>query len=133
MEIANVDAMDIWPPYLVLKNTSNEGINFGLFGSGSDVTRWVLIGIGVIIVLGLLIWFRKGKGFWLQAAVGLVVGGAIGNIFDRLLDGAVVDFLNMSCCGIYNPYVFNVADISIFIGAVGLVFLDGKQSRKKKR
>ena len=53
---------------------------------------------------------------------GLLVGGAIGNAVDRVLYGAVADFLNMSCCGIRNPYAFNVADISIFIGAIGLVF-----------
>ncbi|MEC7253029.1 MAG: signal peptidase II, partial [Pseudomonadota bacterium] len=45
------------------------------------------------------------------------------NAFDRVIyDGAVADFLNMSCCGIYNPFVFNFADVFIFIGAVGLAF-----------
>jgi signal peptidase II len=56
-------------------------------------------------------------------AGGLLLGGAIGNVIDRLLYGAVADFLNMSCCGFTNPYAFNVADISIFAGAVGLAFL----------
>jgi signal peptidase II len=49
---------------------------------------------------------------------GLVIGGALGNAVDRVLYGAVADFLNMSCCGIHNPYAFNVADIAIFAGAV---------------
>jgi signal peptidase II len=49
------------------------------------------------------------------------VGGALGNVVDRLAYGAVADFLNMSCCGIDNPYAFNVADIAIFFGAVGLI------------
>jgi signal peptidase II len=52
--------------------------------------------------------------------VGLLVGGALGNALDRVIYGAVVDFLNMSCCGINNPYAFNVADIFIFVGAIGL-------------
>ena len=53
----------------------------------------------------------------------LLCGGALANAFDRIIyDGAVADFLNMSCCGIYNPFVFNFADVFIFIGAVGLAF-----------
>ena len=59
------------------------------------------------------------------------MGGALGNVVDRVLHGAVADFLNMSCCGINNPYAFNIADISIFIGAIGLVIFtdtDGKKN-----
>jgi len=133
MDLLNIGRIEVWPPYLNLHMAWNEGINFGLFSSGSDVTRWALIGIGLAISAGLLLWFRKAKGIWLQASVGLVVGGAIGNIYDRLTYGAVADFLNMSCCGFDNPYAFNVADISIFIGAVGLVFLDVKDTRKKRK
>ena len=58
-----------------------------------------------------------------QISAGLVIGGAIGNVIDRLVYGAVADFLNMSCCGFENPYSFNVADISIFVGALGLILL----------
>ncbi len=133
MDLQNKIRIDVWPPYLNLHMAWNEGINFGLFGSGSDVTRWMLIGVGLLISLGLLVWFRKAKGFWLQVSVGLVVGGAIGNIYDRLTYGAVADFLNMSCCGVDNPYAFNVADISIFLGAVGLVFLDVKNTKNKRK
>lgn len=133
MQLRDVYTIDVWPPYLNLRMAWNEGINFGLFGSGSDVTKWILVGVGLFISLILLIWFRKARGFWLQASVGLVVGGALGNIYDRLTYGAVADFLNMSCCGIDNPYAFNVADISIFVGIIGLVFLDGKNTKKKRK
>ena len=133
LDLQNELRMDVWPPYLNLHMAWNEGINFGWFGTGSDVTRWVLIGIGLVISLALLVWFRKSKSFWLQASIGLVVGGALGNIYDRASYGAVADFLNMSCCGFDNPYAFNVADVSIFLGAVGLLFLDMKRSKKKKR
>ncbi len=54
----------------------------------------------------------------LALGAGLVVGGALGNALDRLTRGAVTDFLNTSCCGIDNPFSFNVADIAIFAGAV---------------
>ncbi len=133
MDLQNELRLEVWPPYLNLHMAWNEGINFGLFGSGSDITRWALIGIGLAISLALLIWFRKSKSLWLQASVGLVVGGALGNIYDRLTYGAVADFLNMSCCGFENPYAFNVADVAIFIGAIGLLLLDMKPGKKKSR
>ncbi len=59
-------------------------------------------------------------------SAGLLVGGALGNVIDRVIYGAVADFLNMSCCGIENPYSFNIADIAIFAGALGLVLFMGK-------
>ena len=52
----------------------------------------------------------------------MIVGGALANALDRVIYGAVADFLNMSCCGIQNPFTFNIADIFIFAGAFGLVF-----------
>ena len=55
-------------------------------------------------------------------SAGLLVGGALANVLDRLIYGAVADFLNMSCCGITNPFSFNIADVWIFVGAVGLIF-----------
>jgi lipoprotein signal peptidase len=61
------------------------------------------------------------RGWILLLATGAVVGGAFGNAFDRVMYGAVVDYLNMSCCGINNPYSFNVADVLIFCGAVFIV------------
>ncbi len=131
MDLRNIGRIDVWPPYLNLRMAWNEGINFGLFSSGSDITRWVLIAIGLVISAGLLFWFRKAGSFWMQAAVGLIVGGALSNIYDRLTYGAVADFLNMSCCGFKNPYAFNIADISIFIGAFGLVLLDLGQNKGK--
>jgi signal peptidase II len=67
-------------------------------------------------------WMRREVGNWkAELSGGLLVGGALGNVIDRILYGAVADFLNMSCCGIENPYAFNVADIAIFVGALGLV------------
>ena len=53
----------------------------------------------------------------------------MGNAFDRVVYGAVADFLNMSCCGFDNPYAFNVADIAIFAGAIGLAFFSSPENR----
>ena len=63
-------------------------------------------------------------------SLSLILGGALGNVVDRLVYGAVADFLNMSCCGIENPYAFNVADIAIFAGAIGLILFTGKTGGK---
>jgi len=65
-------------------------------------------------------------------SAGLLIGGALGNVVDRVLHGAVADFLNMSCCGFTNPYAFNIADISIFAGAIGLVLFTDSDDKKKK-
>jgi signal peptidase II len=118
--------IEVFPPFLVFKLGYNTGINFGLFSGGPEVTRWVLLGLALAISAWLLWWARTGltRPVALISA-GAVIGGALGNALDRLLVGAVVDFLNMSCCGIRNPFAFNVADIGIVMGAIGLlIFAD---------
>jgi signal peptidase II len=88
--------------------------------------RWVLIGVAIVISAFVVLWMRRDGGSRpAHLAAGLLIGGALGNVVDRVLYGAVADFLNMSCCGIENPYAFNVADIAVFAGALGLVFLTG--------
>ncbi|MBF9029571.1 signal peptidase II [Rhodobacterales bacterium HKCCE3408] len=115
--------IEVWPPFLVFRMGWNTGINFGLFDHDAEVMRWVLIGVAVAISSWLLLWGRHGlRRPIAQVAAGLVIGGALGNALDRLVYGAVADFLNMSCCGIQNPFAFNVADVAIFLGAAGLIF-----------
>ena len=108
----------VLPPLLTFKMAWNTGINFGLFGGGSEVTRWVLIAISVLVSAGLVWWVLRRRSRAMAYGAGLVLGGAIGNAIDRARHGAVADFLNTSCCGIDNPFSFNVADIAIFLGAV---------------
>ncbi|APX21443.1 signal peptidase II [Salipiger profundus] len=123
-------AIDVLPPFLNFRMAWNYGINFGLL-NGGETTKWVLISVALGIVLFVLVWLRRDPPGWPGlVAGGLLVGGAIGNVVDRLLYGAVADFLNMSCCGIENPFAFNVADIAIFAGALGLVLLPGKKPGK---
>lgn len=122
LDLATVRAIDVWPPYLNLRMAWNYGINFGLLATNSDVTRWALIFVALVIAGAVIWWLRREPGgLWQNISAGLLVGGALGNVVDRVWYGAVADFLNMSCCGFTNPYAFNVADISIFIGAFGLV------------
>jgi signal peptidase II len=118
--------IEVLPPFLVFKLGYNTGINFGLLSGGPEVTRWVLVGVALAISAWLLWWAKTGltRPVALVSA-GAVVGGALANALDRVLVGAVVDFLNMSCCGIDNPFAFNVADIGIVAGALGLlIFAD---------
>ncbi|ATF19808.1 signal peptidase II [Phaeobacter gallaeciensis] len=129
MDVANRGGIDVLPPLLRFRYGENTGINFGLFGGGTDTTRWVLIGLSLVICVVLVIWIARlpANARMMQLSAGLVIGGALGNVVDRLLYGYVLDFLNMSCCGINNPFVFNVADIFIFAGAAGLILFDGRQ------
>jgi signal peptidase II len=119
--------IEVLPPYLVLRMAWNRGINFGLFANDTEVMRWILVAVALAVSAWVLHWIRRdGAGFWGQLSGGLLVGGALGNVVDRIIHGEVADFLNMSCCGIENPYAFNVADIAIFAGAFGLIFLSGR-------
>jgi len=126
-----IQSINVFPPYLNLRMAWNEGVNFGLFSdTGIDLLRWVLIAIALAVTIGVLWWGRKFSSWFGAFLVGCIVGGALGNTVDRIVYGAVADFLNMSCCDFKNPYSFNVADVAIFIGAIGLVlFSDRLQQR----
>ena len=131
LDLINRLQIDVLPPVLTFRMAWNRGVNFGI-GSGFDM-RWALIGIAVVIVGIVLYWInREGGSKWTYISAGLLVGGALGNVVDRLIYGAVADFLNMSCCGFENPYAFNVADIAVFAGAIGLVIFTGTSKTKPK-
>ncbi len=132
LDLKTLGVLLVFDPYLIFRMAWNEGINFGLFAGWGDVMRWVLIALALAISVWLVHWmWRDRPGRWVQISAGLVVGGAIGNVVDRLIYGAVADFLNMSCCGFENPWSFNVADIAIFTGAVGLILLAGDGSKSR--
>ena len=99
----------------------NKGINFGLFEGDSTVQAYILTGISIAISTVFFIWLRNSTSLLIQILASLVIGGALGNAIDRLLYGAVADFINVTCCGIRNPYSFNLADVFIFIGLIGLL------------
>lgn len=120
-------AIDVLPPWINFRMAWNQGVNFGLFSNAAEVMRWVLIAIALAISAWVWLWIRRGRhGRVVLVSAGLLIGGALGNVIDRLLYGAVADFLNMSVPGIHNPYSFNVADIAIFAGALGLVVFTGR-------
>ncbi len=125
LRLDTIGRVEVVPPYLNFVMAWNEGVNFGiLHGTG----RWLLIALALGISAGIALWVRRG-GLRPIALVGagLLIGGALGNVVDRIIYGGVADFLNMSCCGIRNPYSFNVADIFVFAGAFALILFTGKE------
>ncbi|MGB0497172.1 MAG: signal peptidase II [Rubricella sp.] len=132
LDLLTLRIVDVFPPYLTFILGRNTGINFGLFADGGDWGRFILITFAVG-VSALLTWWARGQRGWLMPfAFGMVIGGALGNAIDRVLYGWVWDFLNMSCCGIRNPYTFNVADIFIFAGAALIVLFSGRDGNAKR-
>ncbi len=122
MNLDQRQVIEVFPPFLTFRMAWNYGINFGLLAGEGDATRWILIAVALGIVLFVAVWMRRDPpGTLGLLSAGLLIGGALGNVLDRLLYGAVADFLNMSCCGINNPFAFNVADIAVFAGAIGLI------------
>ena len=130
LALREVGEIDVLPPLLNFRMAWNQGINFGLLADSSELAKWILIAIAFLICGFVYYWVSKDRpGKIGLIAAGLLIGGALGNVVDRLLYGAVADFLNMSCCGFVNPYAFNIADISIFAGALGLAFWGGDKKQ----
>ena len=123
-------SIDVINPILNLRMAWNRGINFGLFNTGGNAAKIILVALSLGICGGLLLWVRNSKDIVQTFSVGLIIGGELGNAADRIIFGAVADFLNMSCCGFRNPFSFNVADIAIFIGAFTLLFYNKNLERE---
>ncbi len=95
----------------------NEGISYGLLQATTDFHRWILA-LFAIGVIGFLIWWLRGvQDLRLAQAIGLIVGGAVGNVIDRILYGAVADFFHLHAFG-YSWYVFNIADVAVVLGVM---------------
>ena len=132
LDLRNRHEIDVISPFLDFRMAWNQGVNFGLFASSAEIARWVLIAVALAISVWVWVWLRReGRKPALLVAGGLLIGGALGNVIDRLIYGAVADFLNMGAPGLSNPYSFNIADITIFVGALGLVFLTPDKPRNK--
>ncbi len=113
-------SIDVLGP-LRLTLVANRGISFGLFQSDAGLGRLALILFSVAVAVGLAAWVRRASRPLLAAAVGLIIGGALGNVADRVRIGHVVDFIDVQRLGF--PWVFNIADSAINIG-VALLLLE---------
>lgn len=126
LDLHEVRQVPVWPPVFNLTWVENRGVSFGLFGDGS--ARWML-SVFSVVVAGILGWWAlKADRRLLVSAIGLIMGGAIGNVIDRIRFGFVVDFLDFSGTGFF-PWVFNVADSAITIGVI-LLILDSALSER---
>jgi signal peptidase II len=126
LDLAARQSIEVLPPWINFRMAWNRGVNFGLLANDAGVTRWLLVALALAIAAWVWWWVsREPHGRRVQVSAGMLVGGALGNVLDRLIYGAVADFLNMSVPGITNPWSFNVADVAIFAGALGLVLFTG--------
>jgi signal peptidase II len=121
-EVHNIPLLRLGPAGLDLTMVWNRGVTFGLLGGDGLWNRLVLVVLAVAIALFLLRWMAQAETPWVAGALGAVIGGAVGNVIDRLRFGAVVDFLD-AYWGDWHWYVFNVADAGIVCG-VGVLVAD---------
>lgn len=118
-------------PFFDLRFTQNFGVSLGMFTATSTEMRWLLVAVTAIIAGVVLVWMLREKAMGEIAALGLVLGGALGNIRDRYLYGYVVDYADLHF-GEFRPFlIFNIADAAITIGVVIIlarsIFLREKQ------
>ena len=104
-------------PFLNIRLVWNTGISFSLFSSGGAFTMYVILITQIMIVLLILVWMRKSNHVLQFILFGLIVGGALGNIYDRIVYGAVVDFIDLFYSRYHFP-TFNLADMAISVGCL---------------
>ena len=109
-------------PFATITLVWNRGLSYGLFQQEAEWGRWALVIISFIAAIAFSVWLAKNPPRLVAWALGLVIGGAIGNGIDRAAYGAVVDFVHLHWGG-FSWYVFNVADCAIVVG-VALLLLD---------
>ncbi|HEY0223852.1 MAG TPA: signal peptidase II [Pseudolabrys sp.] len=112
-------------PYFDFVLARNTGISYGLFQTQGPVGQAVMLGLKVLAVLALWLWLARARGHLAALSLGLIIGGAIGNGIDRLAYGWVADFVffHISTANWrFNWYVFNLADVAIVAGVVGLLY-----------
>jgi signal peptidase II len=108
-------------PIFDLTRVHNYGISLGLAQAQNDTHRWLLVAVTAAIAIGVAWWIRREEQRGDQLALAMILGGALGNIVDRVQFGYVVDFLDLHF-GTFRPfYVFNVGDAAISIGVVILL------------
>jgi signal peptidase II len=122
IEVVGLQARGSVPvlPFFSLTWVENRGVSMGMLTADTEVGRWLLVGLTGLIATVVAVWIRRER-HWPEAlALGLVLGGALGNIVDRIRFGYVVDFVHLHV-GRWSFYVFNVADAAISIGVVVLL------------
>lgn len=112
-------------PFMDFVLTWNRGISYGWLQQDTIAGMWLLLAFKIAAVVALWVWLARVDTRWSGLGIGLIIGGAIGNAIDRLVHGAVVDFVLLhldTVNGRFNWYVFNIADVAIVAGVVALLY-----------
>jgi signal peptidase II len=118
--------------FLAIVLVWNRGMSFGMFNSGDPLVPWILGAIAIAVTVGLVWWLARARQRLVIVGLGLVLGGAVGNLVDRLVYGAVVDFVLLHA-GSWHWPAFNVADSAITLGVIALLWdslFGARESRK---
>jgi signal peptidase II len=107
-------------PFFNLTLVWNQGVSFGLLGNGALWGRIALIIFALAVSTLVATWLLKAERLWPALGMGLIIGGALGNVIDRIIHGRVFDFLDFSGLGF--PWIFNVADSAITVGVIMLAW-----------
>lgn len=108
-------------PFMDLVVAWNTGISYGLFSQETELGRWLLVAVKVVASVVLWLWLARAQNRVEAVALGLIIGGAVGNAFDRVMHGAVFDFVSLHAFG-YRWYIFNLADVAIVAGVAALMY-----------
>jgi signal peptidase II len=122
-------------PFVDFILTKNTGISYGLFQTQGELGQWLLLGFKAVAVVLLWIWLARAHSRLTALSLGLIIGGAIGNAIDRLAYGWVADFVFFhvsTATWQFRWYVFNLADVAIVAGVIGLLYesLIGERAQK---
>lgn len=118
--------------FLAIVLVWNRGMSFGMFNSGDPLVPWILGAIAIAVAVGLVWWLARARQRLVIVGLGLVLGGAVGNLVDRFVYGAVVDFVLLHA-GSWHWPAFNVADSAITLGVIALLWdslFGARESRK---
>ena len=110
-------------PVMDLVLVWNRGISYGLFAQHTELGRWLLVAVKLGASVLFWVWLARTRSLLAGVSLGLLIGGALGNALDRVLHGAVVDFIHVHFFGTdFFQYVFNLADVAVTVGVVGLLY-----------
>ncbi len=108
-------------PFFNLTWAENRGVSMGMFQAGTDAQRWMLVGLTAVLAVAVLIWMWRERRIGDVLALGMILGGAIGNIVDRARFGYVVDYADFHIGSVRPFFIFNLADACITIGVLILL------------
>ena len=109
----------------------NRGVSFGLLWADHGFMRWALTAFSIGVAVLLAVWVRRAERPLMAWALAFIMGGALGNVIDRIRFGAVADFIDVSRLGFF-PWVFNVADAAINVG-IALLLIDMLKTERKQK